>query len=94
MQLRKEYPFERQKALEVCYEYYQRRGCPLELCHQFLDHLEDWKLESVVGEIYEEWEKYGKQEGYLLQRMVATAKGTIQNSTTFGKERLLQWQPL
>lgn len=66
MQLRKEYPFDRQKALEVCYEYYQRRGCSIELCHQFLDHLENWKLESVVKEIYEEWEIYGKQEDYLL----------------------------
>lgn len=66
MPLRKKYLFDRQQALEVCYEYYQRRGCTLEHCHQFLDHLEDWKLKSVVKEIYEEWEKYGKQEYPIL----------------------------
>ena len=56
MRLRKKYPFERQKALKVCRDYYQAKGYSEEHCHNYIDHLEDWVLENVYNIICEELE--------------------------------------
>ena len=66
MRLRKKYPFERQKALEVCRDYYQAKGYSEEHCHNYIDHLEDWVLENVYNIICEELENGEREKCNLL----------------------------